>query len=95
MPLLLNIWHFARWPILIFIPTELNCKEKVNSPTHPMTETRLEGLDVPPLPPVLETELAALGADGADRLLNVIRGLFHCIGDLNQRVAELEKRMLP
>lgn len=60
-----------------------------------MTETRLEGLDIPPLPPLLEAELATLGAEGADRLLNVIRGLFHCIGDLNQRVAELEKRLLP
>ncbi|WP_338289985.1 hypothetical protein [Luteolibacter sp. LG18] len=60
-----------------------------------MTESRIEGLDLPPLSPVLEQELAALGAEGADRLLNVIRGLFHCIGDLNQRVAELEKRIAP
>jgi len=60
-----------------------------------MPDSRLEPFEIPSLSPALESELAALGAEGAERMLNVIRGLFHCIGDLNQRVAELEKARGP
>lgn len=69
------------------------CKGNVNSPHSFMTESPLEGLEMPPLPPVLEQELSTLGPDGADRLIGILRGLFHCIGDLNQRIAELEERL--
>ena len=38
----------------------------------------------------LATELDSLGAERAERLCNILRGLFACMQDLNQRVAVLE-----
>jgi hypothetical protein len=40
----------------------------------------------------LATELDSLGAESAERLTNILRGLFSCMQDLNQRVAVLEGR---
>ena len=38
----------------------------------------------------LATELDSLGAESAERLCNILHGLFSCMQDLNQRVAMLE-----
>lgn len=48
---------------------------------------------IPPAPPEFEQELSQLGSEPAERLVRVLRGLFHCIGDLNQRIGELEERL--
>ena len=38
----------------------------------------------------LASELDTLAAEGAERLCTLLRGLFTCMQDLNQRVAMLE-----
>ena len=38
----------------------------------------------------LASELDTLGAEGAERLCTLLRGLFTCMQDLNQRLAVLE-----
>lgn len=38
----------------------------------------------------LASELDTLGAEGAERLCALLRGLFTCMQDLNQRLAVLE-----
>jgi len=38
----------------------------------------------------LATELESLKAENAERLTNILRGLFGCMQDLNSRVAVLE-----
>ena len=40
----------------------------------------------------LATELDSLGAERAEKLCNILRGLFACMQDLNQRVAVLERQ---
>jgi len=39
----------------------------------------------------IEEELKRLPAEQADRRLYLLRGLFQCIGELNQRVGDLER----
>ena len=38
----------------------------------------------------LATELDAMSTESADRLCNILRGLFSCMQDLNHRVTILE-----
>jgi hypothetical protein len=40
----------------------------------------------------LASELDTLAAEGAERLCTLLRGLFTCMQDLNQRVAMLESQ---
>ncbi|MFD0893004.1 hypothetical protein KBB96_16410 [Luteolibacter ambystomatis] len=52
----------------------------------------------PPLPDQdprqpLEGELLRLTPDQTDKLLGILRGLFGCVGELNQRLAEIERRI--
>ena len=46
----------------------------------------------PTSPERLESDLACLSPEQVDKLLEILRGLFRCVGDLNQRLAELEER---
>ncbi len=40
----------------------------------------------------LATELDSLNSESAERLCNILRGLFGCMQDLNHRLAALEGR---
>jgi len=40
----------------------------------------------------LSDELDAIGPENAERLSNILRGLFTCMQDLNRRVAILERQ---
>lgn len=39
----------------------------------------------------LSTELETLSGEGAERLCNILRGMFTCMQDLNQRLGALEE----
>ncbi|MGC4012978.1 MAG: hypothetical protein QM755_00450 [Luteolibacter sp.] len=40
----------------------------------------------------LEKELLQLTPEQTDKLLGVLRGLFRCVGELNERLGDMEKR---
>lgn len=44
--------------------------------------------------PELARELTHLSPEQSDKLLELMRGLFQCIGELNERLRQLEERDL-
>lgn len=41
----------------------------------------------------LQSELHRLTPEQTEKLLEILRGLFGCVGELNQRLAEIERRL--